>query len=408
MGFYRAVPFPAFTMDAVGRLKRLPKELWKLGWISFFADVSSEMVYPIIPLFLKETLRAPVIGLGIVEGVAESVVSFMKGWSGFRSDQTGRRLPFVQTGYTLSAMGKPLLAASFAWPMVLVGRAVDRIGKGLRGTARDALLADVVPSDLRGTAFGIHRAMDTAGALVGVLLAALLVMLLPGQYRVLFLMAAVPGLIAAYLTFRLKEPRRAEPPPRGSARAALREMPRGYWAALALTLVFGAANSSDTFLLLRASSLGLSDGQVIGLYALYNVTYLLISYPAGALSDRIGRWWVIGVGWVLYALVYAGFATQGSGLLLPLFALYGVYIGLTRGAGVALVADQSPPDRKGAAMGFFFMASGFMTLLASALTGWLWFRFSAATAFAFCAWTAAVAVVLIPVVRWMARPPIAA
>lgn len=395
-------------MDAVSRLKRLPKELWKLGWISFFADVSSEMVYPIIPLFLKETLRAPVIGLGIVEGVAESVVSFMKGWSGFRSDQIGRRLPFMQAGYTLSAVGKPLLAAAFSWPVVLLGRAVDRVGKGLRGTARDALIADVVPSDLRGAAFGIHRAMDTAGALVGVLLAALLVMLLPGQYRILFLMAAVPGLFAAYLTFRLKEPHQVKPPQSGSARAALRAMPRGYWAALALTLIFGIANSSDTFLLLRASDLGLSDGQVVGVYALYNVTYLLISYPAGALSDRIGRWWVIGAGWVLYALVYAGFATQGAGSLLPLFALYGVYIGLTRGAGVALVADQSPLDRKGAAMGLFFMASGFMTLLASTLTGWLWYRYSPETAFAFCAWTAGVAALLIPVVRWMARPPIAA
>lgn len=386
----------------VSRLKRLPKELWTLGWISFFADVSSEMVYPVIPLFLKETLRAPVIGLGIVEGVAESVVAFMKGWSGFRSDQMGRRLPFVQTGYTLSAVGKPLLAVAFAWPMVLVGRTVDRVGKGLRGTARDAMLADVVPADLRGTAFGIHRAMDTAGALVGVLLAALLVILLPGQYRALFLLAAIPGLLATYLTFRLKEPRTGRPPRRDSTRAVLRDMPRGYWAALILTLVFGVANSSDTFLLLRASGLGLSDGQVIGVYALYNVTYLLISYPAGALSDRIGRWWVIGTGWALYALVYAGFATQGVELLIPLFAIYGVYIGLTRGASVALVADQSPSERKGAAMGLFFMCSGLMTLLASALTGWLWYRYSPETAFAFCAATAGLAVVMIPFVRLFA------
>lgn len=381
----------------MSRLKRMPGEVWKLGWISLFADVSSEMVYPLIPLFLKQVLKAPAYGLGLIEGVAESIVSILKGWSGFRSDKIGKRLPFVQSGYTLSALGKPLLALAWVWPVVLLGRSVDRVGKGIRGTARDALLADVVPADLRGSAFGIHRAMDTAGALIGVLLTGLLIALMPGAYRLIFMLAAIPGLAAAFLTFRLRE---TKPPPATedvSARATLKAMPRGYWIALGLTTLFALANSSDTFLLLRASGLGLSDSQVVWTYALYNVLYMLISYPAGVLSDKIGRWWVIGLGWVVYAGVYLGFATQGRGMLLPLFALYGIYIGMTKGVSAALVADHAPADRRGSAMGLFYLVSGFATLAASALTGVLWTIQSPTIALGVAGGMAALAALLVPV-----------
>ncbi|MBX7132731.1 MAG: MFS transporter [Fimbriimonadaceae bacterium] len=387
----------------MSRLKRLPKEVWKLGWISLFADVSTEMVYPLIPLFLTEVLKAPARALGLVEGVSESIVSILKGWSGLRSDKIGRRLPFVQTGYGLSAAGKPLLALAWAWPLVLVGRGVDRVGKGIRGTARDALLTDVTPSDLRGAAFGIHRAMDTAGALIGVLLAGLLLIWLPGQYRLIFLLAAIPGFAALYLTFRVKETNPPEIPADTSAKATLTAMPRGYWSALGLTVLFGLANSSDTFLLLRASKLGLSDVQVIWTYALYNVTYMLMAYPAGVLSDRIGRWWVMGAGWALYALVYAGFATQGVPWLVPLFALYGIYIGLTKGVSAALVADHAPKDRRGSAMGLFYFATGLATLAASALTGLLWDLASPQVALGTAGAMAAVAAIAVPIAAWVAK-----
>lgn len=387
----------------MSRLKRLPKEVWKLGWISLFADVSTEMVYPLIPLFLTEVLKAPARALGLVEGVSESIVSILKGWSGPRSDKIGRRLPFVQAGYGLSAAGKPLLALAWAWPLVLVGRGVDRVGKGIRGTARDALLTDVTPSDLRGAAFGIHRAMDTAGALVGVLLAGLLLMWMPGQYRLIFLLAAIPGFAALYLTFRIKETNPPEIPADTSATATLKAMPRGYWTALGLTVLFGLANSSDTFLLLRASRMGLSDVQVIWTYALYNITYMLMSYPAGVLSDKIGRWWVMGTGWALYALVYAGFATQGVAWLIPLFALYGIYIGLTKGVSSALVADHAPKDRRGSAMGLFYFASGLATLFASALTGLLWDLVSPEVALGAAGVMAGVAAVMVPIVAWIAK-----
>lgn len=387
----------------MSRLKRLPKEVWKLGWISLFADVSTEMVYPLIPLFLTEVLKAPARALGLVEGVSESIVSILKGWSGLRSDKIGRRLPFVQAGYGLSAAGKPLLALAWAWPLVLVGRGVDRVGKGIRGTARDALLTDVTPSDLRGAAFGIHRAMDTAGALIGVLLAGLLLMWMPGQYRLIFLLAAIPGFAALYLTFRIKETNPPEIPADTSAKATFKAMPRGYWTALGLTVLFGLANSSDTFLLLRASRLGLSDVQVIWTYALYNVTYMLMAYPAGVLSDRIGRWWVMGAGWGLYALVYSGFATLGVAWLIPLFALYGIYIGLTKGVSSALVADHAPKDRRGSAMGLFYFASGISTLLASALTGLLWDLVSPEVALGTAGAMAAVATIMVPIVAWVAK-----
>lgn len=386
--------------------QRIPRTVWKLGWISFFADVSSEMAYPIIPLFLKNTLKASVGSLGIIEGTAEAIVSFMKGWSGWHSDRIGKRVPYIRWGYGLSAAGKPLIGLATVWPLVLVARVVDRLGKGLRTTARDALVADAVPKSMLGRAFGLHRGLDTAGALVGVLVAWWLVQLIPGNYRTIFLLAGIPGVASVILTFMIRERKAGDvedlsqpmelTPLTRSPREVLRSMPPGYWFALVLTLLFALANSSDTFLLLRSSQLGLKDDQVIFVYALYNVAYMLLSYPAGLLSDKIGRWGVMGAGWILYVGVYAGFATLGQAALWPLFLLYGVYMGLTKGVGSALVADFAPKDARGTAMGLFNMLLGGATLLASLIAGILWDQIGPRAPFWFGSIVAAIAVLTIP------------
>lgn len=377
--------------------------MWQLGWISFFADVSSEMAYPALPLFMNNVLKAPVAAIGLVEGVAEALVSIMKGLSGIHSDRTGRRTPYLRWGYGLSALGKPMIALAHAWPMVMVARVTDRLGKGVRTTARDALIADTVEAARRGEAFGLHRAMDTAGALVGVGLALVLLSWTPEGYRLLFLLAAIPGAISVALTFRLSEatpqgPERAETE-KAPAPVSLRELPRGYWRALGLACVFALGNSSDTFLLLRAQDLGFSAAAAIGAYALYNVTYALLSRPMGVLSDRLGRWRVLGAGWLVYAGVYVGFALLGPHAVWPLFAVYGVYMGFTGGVGKALVADHAPPGSRGTALGFFYLTMGFATLVSSVVAGILWDQIGPAAPFWFGATCALAAAALIPLTR---------
>lgn len=360
----------------------LPKAVRTLGWVSFFTDVASEMVYPVIPLFLTEVLRAPVVVLGAMEGVAEALVCVMKGLSGWHSDRLGRRTPYVRAGYGLAALSKPLLALASAWPWVFGARMLDRLGKGLRTTARDAMIADAAPESIIGGAFGFHRMMDTSGAVVGVLAAMGLLYLLPGAYRTIFLLAAVPGFLAVWLTFRLRDaqqgavPREGAAP--GTARAcvplatALRGLSGEYWRALTVLSLFAFANSTDALLLLRAKNLGFGDLQVMAAYALYNVIYAATAYPAGMLSDRYGRWRLLLAGWTLYALVYFGFALSGPEWLWALFPVYGLYMGLTEGVGKAVVAANIPPDRKGTAMGFFLMATGFLTLAGSLAAGLIW------------------------------------
>lgn len=398
---------------------RLPRQVWQLGWISFFADIASEMAYPILPLFLKGALRAPASALGVIEGIPEAVVSFMKGWSGWQSDRLGRRVPFIRWGYGLSAVGKPLIAFATAWPMVLFSRSLDRLGKGLRTTARDALIVDCAGREQLGRAFGLHRGMDTAGALVGVLLTYLLLVFLPGEYRLIFLLAAIPGLFSVWLTFRLREraaraPEPPEPEPETETPiAAPLERTRfrpssGYYRALGLSLVFGLANSSDAFLILRASDLGLAASTTVLAYALYNVSYTLVSYPAGALSDRVGRYRVLGAGWLLYAGVYLGFSGSSSLAVWPLFAVYGIYMGMTQGVTKALVADHAPPEHRGTALGMFFMASGLVTLLGNVGMGLVWDCFGAEVALRAAAGVALLALAMIPLTRRFESGPLPA
>ncbi|MFZ5811356.1 MAG: MFS transporter [Thermodesulfobacteriota bacterium] len=367
----------------------LPKSVVKLGWISFFTDVASEMVYPVVPIFLTVALGAPVVVLGAVEGMAEAIVSVMKGLSGWHCDRIGRRVPYIRWGYGLGAASKPLMALAFAWPMVFLARAVDRLGKGLRTTARDALIADAVDASQGGRAYGFHRMMDTSGAIVGVLIALGLLALLPGQYRLIFLLAALPGAAAVLLTFRLRDVARQpatdacpDAGPDASPDAAATRpvapgrpwsgLPAAYWKTLGLLLVFAFANSSDTLLILRAKNLGLSDVQAILGYVLFNAVYAASAYPLGILSDRFGRWRMVISGWILYALVYFGFAMADARAVWWLFPMYGLFMGLTEGVGRALIRDKIPEEKKGTAMGIFHMSIGFTMLAGSVTAGLLW------------------------------------
>ncbi len=356
----------------------IPPSVKRLGWVSFFTDFASEMVYPVVPLFLV-ALGAPAMALGFIEGGAEAIVSLLKGVTGWHCDRMGKRVVYVRLGYGLAALSKPIMALASSWGLVLFSRSLDRVGKGLRSTARDVMIADAIHPGIAGKAFGFHRAMDTAGAIAGVLASALFLWLLPGQFRAIFLLAAIPGALAVWLTFRLKDtPRPAGetcPNPRGSLFAALRRpgLPPAYWRTLAPLLVFALANSSDAFLLLRAKNLGLGDSGVILAYALFNVTYALAAYPLGALSDRFGRWKMILAGWTIYAGVYLGLSlTSEAGPVWWLFPVYGFYMALTEGIGKALVSRQAPAEKRGVAMGIFQMAVGLVMLVSSVLAGVLW------------------------------------
>ncbi len=382
------------------------------------------MVYPLLPLFLISVLGSSKTQLGAMEGAAVLIVALMSAIAGIRSDRKGKlggRVWWIRWGYGLPVVGKAIIAMATVWPLVLGGRLLDRFGKGLRGAPRDALIADAVSAEQRGQAFGLHRAFDTAGAIVGVLLSAFLLWWLTGTpestisgnvvstaietpawvYRAIFGVGAVLGLASLVLTFLVRESDSTSieapiavsmdgldgkghllenTPSDQNCRPSL---PASYWYVLGILLLFSLANSSDTFLLLRARDLGYSPWAVVLVYALYNVTYSLLSYPIGALSDRIGRWRIIAVGWMIYAGVYAGFAllpaTQAWGMW-PLMAIYGVYMALTDGVGKALIADHAPREARGAAMGYFYGLTGLTTFIASLLAGIVWDRFGAPAA----------------------------
>lgn len=394
----------------------LPRSIWVLSWISFFADVSSEMVYPILPLFMVQVLGASRTELGLMEGAAVLLVALMSAYAGFRSDRKGQgggRVKWIRIGYGMPVIGKAIMAAATAWPMVAGGRLFDRFGKGLRGAPRDALIADAVTPDQRGQAFGLHRTFDTAGALLGVLLSAFLLWWLTGTpsqstavkvasqtpgwvYRVILGVSAVLGLAAWGLSFLVTEGEREEVPtrpPEPSSQTKAR-LPAAYWSVLAALGLFSLANSSDTFLMLRMGEFGYSPWQAVMLYAVYNVIYAALSYPIGVLSDGLGRWRIIALGWLIYAGVYAGLAwlpTRMAWGAWPLMGLYGVYMALTDGVGKALIADHAPKESRGLAMGIFYATTGLTTLLASLLAGWVWDRWGAEAALTLGAGAALVA-----------------
>jgi MFS family permease len=360
------------------------------------------MIYPLLPVYLSRVLGAGALSLGIIEGVAEGVNSLLKIVSGYWADRSTRRRPIVIGGYAVSSLARPFIAVTTSWPQVLLIRALDRVGKGVRGAPRDVLLARFATPTTRGRIYGFHRAMDHTGAIVGPLLATVFLFFLPGQYRLLFALTAIPGAIAVALLFFVDEdavpadavanPKSQIPNPKLQAV----KLPGRVIALLGVLLVFGLGNSADAFLLLRLSDALGGATYVPLLWAAIHVVKASLSTWGGGLSDRFGRTRVIVAGWIVYALVYFGFArSTGAAAFIAWFLFYGLYFALAEGAEKALIADLTPADRRGAAFGWYNATTGVGALIASVLFGELYEHFGAPVAFMTGAALAALAAVLL-------------
>jgi MFS family permease len=381
---------------------RLPRAVYVLGIVSLLMDVSSEMLYPIGPLYLV-SLGASVAWIGVIEGISEAIAGLSKGYFGALSDSVGRRRPFVTLGYALSAISKPIPALAASVGGVLGSRVLDRIGKGVRTAPRDALLAGYVDDTQRGAAFGLHRAMDTVGAAIGPVLALAFLAARPGDYRSLFLLAFIPSALAAIATLTIHDPRftpSATRPGIGASFAFWKGAPSPYRRIVALLTLFALANASDVFLILRARELGFSDTEAIGGYIGYNLVFATAAYPAGRLSDHYGRRRIALIGFILYAVVYAGFAMAESiAVVWGLFALYGIYAAMTEGIAKAWLSDLVPNERRGLALGLHATLASFGALVASSWTGAVWDAVGSALPLAI---TSGVAVIV--VIGLLARP----
>lgn len=371
-------------------MPRFPRTVVLLGVVSLLTDASSEMIYPLLPAFLAGVLalgRAAPAALGLIEGVAESTAAALKIASGVWSDRMRRRTPLVYAGYTLSSLVRPLIGLAATWPVVLLLRFLDRVGKGLRTSPRDALIAEVADPARRGAAFGLHRAMDHAGALIGPLIAAALLKLEGVELPHVFLLAAIPAAGAlAVLYLGVREPKRpatapanAGPRPRPTI-GGLRALTPEFRRFLLAMLVFTLGNSSDAFLLLRLGDAGVEPAWIALLWSAHHAVKMGATYYGGAISDRVGRRPMLVAGWVLYAAVYLAFALVSStGAMIAVFLVYGVYFGLAEPVERGWVSDLAPPDLRGTAFGWHHLVVGLGALPASALFGLLW-RYAGATA----------------------------
>ncbi len=369
-----------------------------LGIVSLLTDVSSEMIFTLVPLFLVNVLKAPFTAIGLIGGLSESVDAVFRIFSGWFSDKVGKRKPLAVLGYSISTVAKPFMYLASSWGAVLGIRFSDRVGKGIRTSSRDALIADSVSAGERGKGFGLHRAMDTFGAVLGLAIAAIIIYLVQDgglqlslkTYQWLVLVGVVPAVLAVLvLLISVGEKERRTPPidstPGGSP---LNKLTTGFDTRfklfLAIMAVFTLGNSSDFFVILRAQNLEAPLIHVVLMLVLFNITYAAISLPAGMLSDRLGRRRVITMGWFIYALVYLGFAVASSlWQMWVLFACYGIYYGIVEGVARAFVADLVTEEKRGTAYGLYHGVVGLTLLPASLLAGWLWQTISPAAPFYF-------------------------
>jgi MFS family permease len=381
---------------------RLGRNVVALAAVSFFTDASSEMIYPLVPLFVTATLGASAVVVGAIEGAADSVSALLKLGSGWLSDRTRRRKPLVVAGYALASAVRPLVAIAQSATHVLLIRVTDRVGKGIRGAPRDALIADSVAPSLRGRAFGFQRAGDHAGAVIGPLVAYILMSQMGVGVRTIFWLAAIPAALAMItLIVGVREVPRAAPSAPSAPSAPLAPLGSRFFAYLTVLLLFTLGNSTDAFLLLRATELGVGASLLPVLWAMLHLVKSLSSTPGGILSDRRGRKPVIVAGWMVYALVYLmfGYASDAWHVWV-LFAIYGIYFGLTEGVERALVADLVPASRRGAAFGWYNLAIGLGALPASVIFGAMYDHFGALTAFT----VGAAAALLASVGLWIVVP----
>jgi MFS family permease len=385
---------------------RIPPRIWALGFVSLLMDVSSEMIHSLLPLFMVGTLGMSALGVGLVEGVAESTALVVKVFSGTLSDWLGRRKGLAVLGYALGAVSKPLFAIAGSASMVLGARFIDRVGKGIRGAPRDALVADLAPPAIRGAAFGLRQSLDTVGAFVGPLLAVGLMLLWADDFRAVFWVAVIPAALAVLLlVFGVHEPapragRRVVHPIR---RDNLRRLSRAYWWVVGTGAVFTLARFSEAFLVLRAQQVGVAVTWVPLVMVAMNVVYALTAYPFGRLADRHDHRTLLA--WGLAVLIAADLVLASGGdtpTLLAGVALWGVHMGMTQGLLATMVADTAPADLRGTAFGMFNLVSGVAMLVASALAGLLWDTFGAR--FTFIA-GAAFSGIALAALAWRPRDP---
>src|SRR4051794_19900264 len=354
-------------------MTRLPRNVKVLSAVSFLQDAASDLVYPVLPLFITQTLGAPPSVLGLIEGVAEGTAAVGKAVSGRLADRF-RRKPLIAIGYSISALGKPLIAAAGPWGVVLVARFVDRVGKGIRTSPRDALIAGDTPPEIRGRAFGFHRAADSAGAVAGPLLGLGLYELLSHELRPLFLLAAIPAVLSVACIALVREtPRVALAPGAALPKVPLRALPRRYWRVVGFLTVFALLNFSDALVLLRANELGLGFVGITLAYALYNVVYSGLSLPAGIASDRRSRRTIFVAGLIPFAIAYTGLGlATGSAMVWVLLPVYGAFTALTDGVARAWVADLLPPEALGTGIGLYQALTGVAALGAGLWAGFSW------------------------------------
>ncbi|MFC5739375.1 MFS transporter [Sinirhodobacter huangdaonensis] len=396
------------TAAKTGGWRALPAGIWALGFVSMLMDVSSEMIHALLPIYLTAGLGATALAVGVIEGIAEATAAITKVFSGALSDRIGRRKELAALGYGLAALTKPVfpLASSIGW--VVAARFVDRVGKGIRGAPRDALIADLTPEGLRGTAFGLRQSLDTVGAFLGPLAAIGLMVLFADDFSKVFWVAVIPAFLALalILTAVHEPPRQDRHPPRNPlSRAELAQLPSGYWAAVAVSAVFTLARFSEAFLILRAAEAGLAPALVPLVLVGMNLVYALAAYPVGALSDRIGRRGLLVAGLALLILadlvlaLVPGLSGVAVGVL-----IWGLHMGATQGLLSALVADAAPVALRGTAFGLFNLVTGIALLLASVIAGALWQGIGAQATFLTGALFAAVA---LAGVLWLGRAGLA-
>jgi MFS family permease len=367
-------------------MKYITRTVWVLAIVSLLTDTASEMLYPIMPLYLK-TIGFSILLIGILEGVAEAIAGLSKGYFGKLSDTSGKRVPFVQIGYVFSTISKPMMAF-FTFPLwIFFARTIDRLGKGIRTGARDAILSDEATPKTKGKVFGFHRSMDTFGAVLGPSLALLYLYFYPQNYKTLFFIAFVPGLFAVLTSFYLNEKKVNEQKPKikttfFSFLKYWKKSPPEYRKVVIGLLLFTLFNSSDVFLLIQAKQSGLDDKMVIGVYIFYNLIYALSAYPVGILADNVGLKTIFIIGLALFAIVYFGMAVNSNlYFYFGLFFLYGIYASATEGISKAWISNITDKNDTATAIGTFSGLQSICTMLASSLTGLIWFQFNATIAF---------------------------
>jgi MFS family permease len=361
---------------------RLPRAVWLLGWVSLATDAATEAVYPLLPFFLTRVLGAGAVSLGVVEGAADAVTSVLKIASGRIADRAPTKRPLILFGYSVSSIARPFIAITATWTQVFAIRVLDRVGKGIRGAPRDAMLATWATPATRGQVYGFHRAMDHLGAVVGPAFAFAFLFVYPAQYRTLFALTIVPGAIAVALILFVPEQAPPAPAARPRNTGPATPIPRGFTAFMLVLALFTLGNSTDAFLLLKLTDVAGSVTWIPLMWAALHIVKAGVSVVGGSWSDRVGRRAVIGIGWLVYAAVYAGFAVSARlPALVSWFLVYGFYFGFAEGTEKALVADLAPIDRRGTAFGIYNAVQGFGALAASVLFGLIWKMYGAPAAF---------------------------